>query len=360
MNILDNIKAIKNLDKSNVLESIDRFPNQCLQALNETEKLSIFSLKNKVKNIVVCGMGGSAFASEIVKTLFAQEIKLPYEIVRNYNLPFYVNKNSLVIASSYSGNTEETLSATYEALKRKAKVMILTNNGKLSSFLTEKKLDGYIFEEKFNPCHQPRVGAGYMICGHIGLLIKAGLINNISFAQIMKSVKKLNLKNNFKMNVSFEKNPAKKMAVKLKDKFVFLVSSEFLEGAIHGFANQLNETAKTNSAFHYIPELNHHRMEGLVYPREFKKIAVFVFYPSRFYNKRNQLRYEITKKVIEKNNYQVLEYRLQTENKISQTFETIMFNSYVSFYLAMLYKVDPSKIPWVDYFKKELKKLPDD
>lgn len=354
MNILDDIRQIKKLDKSNVLESIDSFPQQCLQALNEIEKLNIPSWENKVKNIVVCGMGGSAFAPEIIKTLFSQEIKLPYEIVRNYNLPFYVNENSLVIASSYSGNTAETLSCAQGALKRKAQVMVLTNNGQLADLLKKEELHGYVFVEKHNPCHQPRVGAGYMVCGHLGLLIKSNLVKT-SFEEIKKAIK--NTKNVYQMSLGFEKNLAKKMAFKIKDKFVFLVTSEFLEGAIHGFANQLNETAKTNSVYHYIPELNHHRMEGLKYPLEFKKMAVFLFYPSLFYDKRNQVRYQITKRVIEKNDYQTLEFKSQALDKISQTFETIIFNSYLSFYLAILNKVDPSKIPWVDYFKAELKKL---
>lgn len=354
MVILDNINQIKKLDKVNVLKSIDQFSQQCLQALNDVEKLNIAPLKDKVKNIIVCGMGGSAFASEIVKTLFDQEIKLPYEIIRDYNLPFYVNDESLVIASSYSGNTDETVSCAKQALEKKAKVMILTKNVKPNSLLAKNRLDGYVFDDKYNPCGQPRVGVGYMVCGHVGLLIKAGLIN-LSFQKIKNAIN--NLSNNYKVSVSLNDNLAKKMAVKLKNKFVFLVSSEFLNGAIHGFANQLNETSKMNSIYHYIPELNHHRLEGLKFPEEFKKTAVFLFYLSSLYDLRNQQRYQITKEVIKKNAYRVLEYKASAKDKIGQTFETIIFNSYVSFYLAILNKVDPSKIPWVDYFKKSLKNI---
>lgn len=353
MNILDNLDHIKRLDKSNVLESIDLFPKQCLQALEETEKLKININKSKIKNILVTGMGGSAFASEIVKTLFKDKIDLPYEINRDYILPYYINNKSLVIASSYSGNTAETISSTKEALKRKATILALTNNGQLESMVKNKKVQGYVFNPKYNPCGQPRVGVGYMVCGHIGILIKTGLVNT-TFNDIKKAIKEVY--NKFKFQIPEEKNLAKKFAKKIHNKFVFVVSSEFLNGASHGFANQLNETAKSNSIYHYIPELNHHRMEGLKYPDNFSKNSIFIFYLSNLYDKRNQLRYGITKNVIEKNNYKVLEYQLQANNKISQAFEAITFNSYVSFYLAMLNNLDPNKIPWVDYFKKELKK----
>lgn len=357
MNILDNLSALKKIDPANVLNSIGQFPQQCFQVFEEMDKLSLPVLKNKIDNVVVCGMGGSAFAPEIVKTLFRQEIKVPYEIVRNYYLPNYVSSRTLVIGSSYSGTTAETLSCSYEALKRKLKLLILTSNGELAKLVKTKKAQGYIFKEKFNPCHQPRVGSGYMISGHLALLIKTGLIADISFSKLKSIIKQLSQNRNYQADIPLLKNKAKQMALKLKNKFVFLVSSEFLNGAIHGFANQLNETAKMNSIFHYIPELNHHRLEGLKYPKEFKKMAIFVFYPSLFYDQRNQARYKITKEVIEKNGYQTLEFKNQEKDKISQTLATFIFNSYVSFYLAILNKVDPSKIPWVDYFKAKLKKI---
>lgn len=351
MDILNDLSKIKELDKVNVLDSIGLFPQQCLQALEDTEKLETPSLNGKIDNIVVCGMGGSAFALEIVKSLFADKIKLPLEIIRDYNLPSYVNQNSLVFPASYSGTTAETLSCTKKAFEKKAKIILLTSGGKLAEMVKEKKASGYVFEEKHNPCHQPRVGTGYLVCGGLGLLIKAGLIN-LDFPTVKKAVQSLENK----LTVDIVDNPAKQLARKLKDRFALLVASEFLTGAIHGFANQLNETAKLNSTYHWIPELNHHRLEGLQFPQSFKDKALFLFYQSTLYDKRNQIRYGITKEVIEKNNYQVLEHQCQGKDKIQQAFNTIIFNAYVSFYLGMLNNVDPSKIPWVDYFKAELKK----
>jgi len=359
MNILDNLKEIKKLDKSNVLGSISYFPKQCLQVLEDLEKAEIPNLKSKVENIVICGMGGSAFAAEICKSLFLDKIKKPLEIIRGYNLPNYVNRKTLVIAASYSGNTEETRSCAKEALKKKALLFVLSSNGKLKELAKQKKLPAYIFKDKLNPCKQPRVGAGYMIFGCLGLLVRSGLVN-LEIDSLINQIKSLKHYKNYKQEIKFNNNPAKKTAEKFHKKFIIPVGSQFLEGVIHGFANQLNETAKTNSAYHILPELNHHRMEGLKYPKNFKKLAVFIFYQSDLYHPRVQTRYKITKNVIKKNGLKTITFNLKGKNKIQQVLDTFIFNSYVSFYLGILHQEDPSKIPWVDYFKRELKRISND
>jgi glucose/mannose-6-phosphate isomerase len=342
---------MSDLEKSRllVLQSINLMLNQCHQALEDTENLKIPNLSSEIENIVVPGMGGSAFTPDIVKSLFFEEIKLPYEILRSYHLPGYVNKRSLVILSSYSGTTEEVLNCAEEAVERGAKILVISCGGKLKELAKKYKWSGYFFEPNFNPSGQPRLGIGYMVCGHIGLLIKSGLIN-LKFSKVKNSLK--NIK-----NLDLIRKEAKNLALKLKNKFVILVASSFLEGAVHGFANQLNESAKTHSTYHFIPELNHHRMEGLVFPKEFKKTGIFLFYLSALYDPKIAVRFKITKNVIEKNGFEVLTNIPVGEKKIAQCFETILFNSYVSYYLAELNEVDPIKIPWVDYFKEQLRKV---
>lgn len=345
---LDDTQEIKKTDKSGVLSSIELFPEQCFQAIEETEKLELPYLEGKIDDIVIPGMGGSAFAPEIVKTLFSKEIKVPYEIIRDYHLPGYVNKRTLVIISSYSATTKEAISAGKEALEIGCPVFVICSHrekNELFILAKEKNLPGYIFKETYNPSLQPRLGGGYMVCGHTGLLIKTGLIDS-TFERLKEAI--LAAKNIVK------KDEAKQLAKNIYGYFPILVASEFLEGAIHGFANQLNENAKTNSTYHFIPELNHHRMEGLEFPQEFKKIGIFIFYPSQFYEERVQIRYQLTKEIVEKNGFKTLEFKPQGQDKIVQAFETMIFNSYLSFYLAILYGKDPGEIPWVDYFKEKL------
>jgi glucose/mannose-6-phosphate isomerase len=135
------------------------------------------------------------------------------------------------------------------------------------------------------------------------------------------------------------------------------VTAEHLQGVGNAIANQTNETAKLISSYRYIPELNHHLMEGLQFPESHKKMGVFVFFPSKLYDKRVQIRFDITKEVVEKNGLKTLTHKLKSKSKIEEALELIGFGSYMTMYLSLLYKQDPSVIPWVDYFKRRLKEL---
>ena len=135
-----------------------------------------------------------------------------------------------------------------------------------------------------------------------------------------------------------------------------IVASEFLNGNGHIFANQINETAKQFVARFSIPELNHHLMEGLAFPVALKKILYFVFLESPLYSKRIKQRFEITKKVLAKNKIKFVANKINAKTVAGATIEALVFGSYASFYLALLNKVNPAQVPWVDYFKKELDK----
>jgi len=127
-----------------------------------------------------------------------------------------------------------------------------------------------------------------------------------------------------------------------------------LVGNLHTIVNQINESAKNFSCYFPLPELNHHLMEGLTNPKNNSKNLIFVFIESNLYLKRIQLRYKITKEVLKKKNIEYVEFKAKEKTKILQSFEILLFGSYLSFYLSMLYKIDPSLIPWVEYFKKRL------
>ncbi len=353
---LDNLDYIKKIDTGRVLDSIDLFFNQAFNVLDDARLLSFPTITHPINNVVVAGMGGSAFAPEIVKTMFSQEILVPYEINREYHLPGYVGANSLVIISSYSGTTKEAIACANEALTKGSQIIAIFSRrqqNELYKLAVAKKIPSYIFEEKYNPSLQPRLGEGYMVVGHVVILIKTGLLR-LSLDKVRQSLDLVRSVNQFSASVPIANNPAKKMALQLFKRFPILVCSEFLQGAIHGFANQLNETSKTHSAYHFIPEINHHRMEGLEFPQAFKQLGVFVLYPSSLYDKRVQARYKLTKKIIQASGFPVIEYVFATQSKIAQVFEAIVFNSYLSFYLAMLYQKNPVEIPWVDKFKEKM------
>ena len=336
-------QQIKKLDKSNLLGSIELLGEQCTEAWREVKKIKIPASYRGVENIVVSGMGGSALGGHLIQSLFADQLKAPVEVVRGYNLPAYVGHKTLLILSSYSGNTEETLAAAREGKKRKAKILGLATGGKLANFLHTNHYPAYIFKPTYNPSNQPRMGLGYSIFGQLGLLAKCGVIK-IHEQEIKNIVETL----------SCRPQSVEKMADTLKNKIPIIVASEFLLGNGHIMANQINENAKCFAAYFELPELNHHLMEGLKNPAINKKNLIFLLINSSLYLPRNQKRYKILKTVLAKNKINFIEYHPAGKTKIIQAFKTLSLGSYLSFYLAMIYNLDPSPVPWVDFFKKQL------
>lgn len=353
---LDNKEdVIKSQGGESVIKSVDALQDQLRQSFNESSEIVFSDNYRSAKNIVICGMGGSRFPSLIISKLFKEKFSVPYEIVDDYILPGYVNKETLVILSSYSGTTEEVIACANKALEKQAIVTGITTGGELADIFTKNSISFYLFDPIFNPSNQPRIGFGYMVGGHLGLLINLGLINE-NPDEIKKAIDNLkDIISNLRLGVGKIDNPAKKMAEDLLDKYPYYIVSEFLAGVGNALANQTNETAKNISSFRIIPELNHHMMEGLKHPLMLKDIAVFVFFFSNLYSERIQKRFKITRDVVEQNSIKTLWHELKGKNKIEQVFELMAFGSYLSMYLAALRKEDPTVIPFVDYFKEQLK-----
>ena len=356
MNSLDDVAAMTKLDPMDVHGSTAAYADQCEEAWNLSSVIQFSEDYRAARNVVVSGMGGSRFTPRSVKELFFDRITVPYEIVDSYVLPYYVRDESVVILSSYSGTTEETVSCGLEAVTRRAKVTGVAQGGRVQELLQENKFPGYFFSGKYNPCGQPRIGGGYLLMGHIGLLKALGFLS-INDQEVTEAIcfardyaKKL------LASVPEHDNQAKQLARSLKDTHPFLIASEHLRGFVNGFANQINETAKMISDFRYIPELNHHLMEGLKHPDTLHENGVFVFLDSDLYMPQIRKRFEITKEVVAKQNVKTLSVKLTGPTKLAQVLEGFTLSSFTTFYMAMLYDLDPVAIPWVDYFKQQLAK----
>ncbi|OGH07377.1 MAG: hypothetical protein A2171_02650 [Candidatus Levybacteria bacterium RBG_13_35_9] len=344
---LKNPLTFKHLDPKDVYGSTGLLASQVKQVLEDSQSINATDEYKNIKNIVISGMGGSAYGGHIALSLLKHDLSVPIYINNDYTLPNFVNYDSLVILISYSGSTEETLACAKEALERKAKVSGLTTGGNLGEFLKQNSRFYYIFNPKNNPSGQPRLGTGYTVFGTLSLINKLGISKNFS-SDFNPAVSELEL------NSEEIKDNAIEMSQKFLGFIPIIFSAEFLGGNSHILRNQFNETAKTFSAFLQIPELNHHLMEGLKYPSD-KKMKV-LFLNSEFYSPSVKKRIELTKDVISKNNIEWLEYTPKGSSRLSQVLNVLSFGGYVTFYLGVLYNEDPSLIPWVDYFKEQLKK----
>jgi hypothetical protein len=150
-------------------------------------------------------------------------------------------------------------------------------------------------------------------------------------------------------------NPAKQLALSLKNKQAILIASEHLTGSAYIFKNQLNESAKNFAALFEIPELNHHLLEGLAFPETNKQTLAFLFFLSDLYYSRISRRHQITMDIIQKQGIPALSFKPTAATHLTQAFETLAFTSYVALYLSILNQVDPGPNPWVDLLKNELK-----
>lgn len=339
-----------------VADTIRLYPNQLKQAWDDIKFLSIPNDYKNADNIVFCGMGGSALGARIVKSYSFNKLRIPLEIVNGYDIPNYANKDSLVVLSSYSGTTEEIIECFYKAKSSNSKIFGVTTGGTLEELLKKDNLPHYIINPTYNPSGQPRMSIGYAFGATLALFNKLGFltVRDDDIDEAMSVC--FNVLTEFHENSPNDKNLALSFAKLLEGKLPVLVASEHLTGAVHTIKNQLNENAKEFSFIFEIPELNHHLMEGLRNPVKQKGILKFVFFNSDIYNERIQKRYSVTEKVLDRNMIEHVSYKPLSDRRLSQVFETLIFGSFVVYYLNKLYKIEPLEIPWVDYFKKELAK----
>lgn len=353
---LDSREAIQKIDVNNALGSIEMLGSQVQQIWELAQQLTFDESYRSITNVVVAGMGGSALGTHVIQSVFKDELKMPVLIVPDYTMPSFVNDQTLVIASSYSGTTEETLAAVADAQQKGAKIAGITSGGKLAEFLRSNNYPALVFEPTYNPCNSPRMALGYSIFGQIALFAQAGLLNitETEYQAVMNTIAETHLK--MSANVPQDVNPAKMLAFEMSDKVPVVMVSEHLEGVAHVFANQLNENAKTFSEYRVVPELNHHLMEGLQFPKSNEQTLLWISVHSDLYVASNQKRMDLTEQVLEQNHIEYRNYDLTSKTKLEQAFELLLLGSYASFYLALLNNQNPTPNPWVDWFKAELKK----
>lgn len=344
---LDNPQIRAKIDPKDVYGSTGMLADQCSYIWDLAQTTEFPESYKNLENITLCGMGGSRYGAYIVQNLCSGELKVPLLEYGDYHLPAYINEKSLFILSSYSGGTEEPLASAEEAIEKGYPVVGLTSGGQARELSKLNNFPSLIFDQKYNPSGQPRLGTGYMVLGVIAILSRLGYLK-VGDDEVKGAISEL------RENGDAIQEAAKETAQKIYGSIPVAFASEFLNGNIHIIRNQFNETAKSFSAFSPLPELNHHLMEGLKNPAD-KKIYI-LFIESNLYSEKLQKRVKITKDVVEKNNIKFTSYRAKGSAKLAQMLNVLSFGGYVSLYLAFLYGQDPSVIPWVDYFKEQMKK----
>lgn len=350
---MDITELIKKYDTQNVYGSVISLSDQCLHAWEDASKIDVPDYYHDINNVIMCGMGGSGLGARVIESLYVNSLKFPFYRIHDYHLPGYAGIHTLLISSAYSGETEEPIQVTKEAIEKKCKWMAIASGNTLIDLAKEHKVPYYQIDPKYNPSNQPRLAIGYSIIGQLVMASKTGLFN-IEKSDIDKAVDAARKIRDLNIVENTSNNPALSMASTIRNKLLVYVSAQHLVGAAHTANNQHNENAKNLSFDFIIPELNHHLMEGLKHPATNTENLFFIFIESDLYSDRIRHRFDITKDVVSQNNIPFSSFKPSSDDKLSQVFEVIQFAGFLNFYLSMLYEQDPAPIPWVDYFKTQL------
>lgn len=355
MSLIDSENIYSAPGVSSVLTSLSLFPSQVEQSWSEIQKIKLSPALKSAKNIILLGMGGSALPGDVLKDLEFDLLKTPLEVVRGYHLPGYVNQDTLVILSSYSGDTEEVLSAASEAIKKTNKIFVFSTGGRLTDFARKLGISFYDPTPIFNPSNLPRLSLGYSLTTLIALLARLNLIklNSRSITSLVNILKDTDQK--YLTSRPLGGNPAKKLALSLNNRLPVLVGSSHLVGAVITGRNMLHETGKTFAVSYPIPELNHHLLESLDFPPTVTSKITFVFFYSRRYHPEIKRRIKLTSAVLTKKRIPWEIFNINGASTLQDVYLVIQLCGYLSLYLAALYGVDPGATVWVDWFKKRLK-----
>lgn len=342
---LNDREAITKLDPKDTLGTTENMLEQCITAWKEVNSLKVDPIEG-IQNIVFCGMGASIYGAMVLKALMGRNMPYPTELVSDYYLPDYVGKNTLVVLTSYSGNTEEVLSCAEEAKAKGAKMLVLTKGGALAEFAQDNKVTSYIFDGKLNPGDVPRLANGYSILGLIGLLNKTRVID-------IEEMEVTNALERFKEKKAEIQQQAMDIVGMFENKIPIIFAAEHLSGNAQIIRNQFNETSKAFSSYFLIPDLNHHLMEGLQFPADAP--LQFLVFDSPNYSDKIRKRVGLTIDVVKQNKYPVIEFVTSGQTEYDDFLEVLHYGCFVTLYLGLIYNQNPAINPWVDWFKDKLK-----
>jgi glucose/mannose-6-phosphate isomerase len=347
---LDNALVYRQFDSSGMLNHLHGFPVQCQKAWEKVLKFELPHDYNEISNVVILGMGGSAIGGDIARRLALAESKLPVWVHRDYGLPPFVDRSTLVIASSYSGNTEETLSAFTESLKTQAKKLVITSGGKLKRLAENEGIPTFVVDYQA----PPRAAFPHNFVPLVGIFQKLGLLvdKSADFREMLGVLNKLS--RDFIETRPLASNPAKQLAAKLRGHVVVIYGAEMISEVARRWKAQFNENSKTWAFFESFPELNHNAVVGYEFPPEAKERIFVLLLRSSSLRPRSLLRYEATAKLLAKGGIAHEFAEARGESALAQVLSLVFLGDYSSFYLAMLNEVDPTSIDAINFVKQYL------
>ena len=370
VNILNLDGDFSELDKANMIELLEEFPQKMRDALRlgeeffipanflpapDSSSVSVPAPTRNFKNIVVLGMGGSAIGGNLLSDYLAGELSIPIVVIRGYDIPKFIDENSLVFAVSYSGNTEETLFALKRCLEAKARVIALTSGGKLAVLAQENNFPVI----KVPAGIQPRAAISYLFFPVLKATERLGLIKErTGEGEIEETLNILDeLSREYGAKSPTKNNFAKKVALSLYQHLPLVYGSEGLFGAVAmRWKTQINENSKWPCFWNVFPELDHNEIVGYEIANSINRQVKIIYLQDKEGFSRVEQRREITRKIIEDKVAEFIICPTKGKSKMARMFSLIFLGDLTSYYLAILNQVDPSPVACIEDLKKELAK----
>jgi len=350
---LDELDSIRALDPGNMYNAIFDLPEQMAKALKMAGGWNVpVDLFPDVRNVVVVGMGGSAMGGDIARSFLASEMLIPFHICRNYILPEYVDDETLVIASSYSGNTEETLAAVDDALERSAMIVALTTGGLLEEVAKLNEIPRLKLPDGL----QPRAALGFSFVPLMIFLEKIGLAKNMgerlqATIAHLRTTRERMVEDGLAMT-----NPAKQLAGLLHGKVPLIYAGPTLTDVVASrWKAQICENSKTMAFANLYPEFNHNELVGLCnLSIDFKEQIIIINLRSIDDHEKNSVRVDVVKQLLEEQDLMVIDLWATGESELERVFNLIQMGDFVSYYLAILNDTDPTPVNAIENLKEEL------
>ena len=343
------------IDPSNMCKSISEFPNHVQNSFDFFDKNSSISenINNSINNVLILGMGGSAITGLLFKEILADKLDIPVNVNQGYTIPKWVNKSTLVIACSYSGNTEETIAGLENCKSKKSKIIGFTTGGKLYDFI-KKNDDDYVLMPKGL---QPRAALGYSFTLMLIMFNKLGFINNSIIKDFQNNLDELS-KHNHIFSYQKENNISYKIAKEIYNKNPLIYAEDGIFGIIgYRFKCQLVENSKILAFNNFIPEMNHNEIEAYTKDVNVKNNFIVIWINSDDYHHRNKKRIDIVKTIWSNKINNQLEINLDLNAIKSSLIKYLIYINlmdWISYHAAILRQIDPSIIPNINELKKSL------
>lgn len=347
---LDDLELFRRLDPEEMLGCIDALPAQLQQAWVLGQSLALPDCRD-VRRVVMCGMGGSAIGGDLLASYAAPLSPVPLTVWRGYDLPAYAaGAETLVIASSHSGNTEETLAAFDRARERGTRLLAVTTGGELAR--RAESCDAALW--RFEHHGQPRSAVGFSFGLLLAAVARLGLVPDPA-AEIEDAVTAMRLQQgNLMAGVPAVHNPAKRMAGQWVGRWPTVIGSEHLAPVARRWRTQISEIAKAVAQFEELPEADHNLVAGVSNPEALFAQTMVVFLRGSLYHPRNLLRMDATREALMVEGFNTDAIEALGTSRLAQQWTCLHFGDYCAYFLAMAYGVDPTPVAGIEGLKERL------